>query len=101
MPSRQKKRASSGNRIGMIVIGLVVGLLIVVLLAQSIRLKKKIAQFQASNTLLAEQIQEEKDRSSELENLPDYVRSDGYIEKMAREKFGLVYEDEIIFKPEQ
>ena len=101
MSSRQKRKASSGNRIGMIFIGTVVGLLIVVMFVQRERLKKKIAQYQAANTVLTEQIQEEKDRSEELENLPDYVRSDGYIEKIAREKFGLVYEDEIIFKPEQ
>ncbi len=101
MASRQKKKASSGNRAGMVVIGAVVTLLIAVLLVQSNRLKKKIDQYQASNTVLAEQIQEEKERSAELENLPDYVRSNEYIEKVAREKFGLVYEDEIIFKPEQ
>ena len=60
MSSRQKRKASSGNRIGMIFIGTVVGLLIVVMFIQRGRLKKKIAQYQAANTVLTEQIQEEK-----------------------------------------
>ncbi len=101
MASGQKKKVSSGNRVGMIVIGVVVGMLIAILLFRSSQLQKKIARFETSNTALAEQIREEQDRSKSLEDLPGYVRSDEYIEKVAREKFGLVYEDEIIFKPEK
>ncbi len=101
MSSRQKRRASSGNRIGMAVIATVVCLLIGVLLVQSFRLKKKISTYQAATVSLGEQIQEEKDRAEELERLPAYISSPEYIEKAAREKFGLVYEDEIIFKPQE
>ena len=101
MATTGKKRASGGNRAGMAVIGSIVCLLILVLLMQSIKLKKKIVSYQTSNASLVEQIQEEKDRTAEIEKLPEYIKSDVYIEKAAREKFGLVYEDEIIFKPEE
>ena len=37
----------------------------------------------------------------EIENLKDYVNSTEFIEKVARDKLGLVYEDEIIFKAEE
>ena len=94
MASRQRKRASAGNRAGMGVIAVVVTLLIVVLLMQSAKISRKISAFEASNASLETRIQEEKDRSEELKTLPDYVESDEYIEKAAREKFGLVYEDE-------
>ena len=99
MAGRKRQKASAGNRAGMSVIALVVLVLITVLLVQSIRIQNKITAFNASNTQLESLIQEEKDRSVELEKLPAYIESDDYIEKAAREKFGLVYEDEIIFKP--
>ena len=37
----------------------------------------------------------------EIEKLKDYVNSKEFIEKMAREKLGLVYRNEIIFKAAQ
>ena len=37
----------------------------------------------------------------EIEKLKDYVNSKEFIEKMAREKLGLVYRNEIIFKATQ
>ena len=40
--------------------------------------------------------QEKKD----LEQFKEYVKTDEYAEKIAREKFGLVYKGEIIFEPE-
>ena len=40
-------------------------------------------------------------RAGEIENLKDYVNSTEYIEKIARDKLGLVYEDEILFKAEE
>ena len=47
-----------------------------------------------------EQIQAQKERSTELDALPAYIESDEYIEKVAREKFGLIYPDETVIKPE-
>lgn len=36
-----------------------------------------------------------------LEDFREYVTTDEYAEEVAREKFGLVYKDEIIFEPEE
>lgn len=40
----------------------------------------------------------EEARVEELKELKAYIQTDEYIEEMAREKLGLVYKDEIIFK---
>ncbi len=40
-------------------------------------------------------------REEELDNLKIYIQTKKFIEDMAREKFGLVYENEIIFQPNQ
>ena len=37
-------------------------------------------------------------RSAQIDDLEDYVGTDEYVEEVAREKFGLVHENEIIFE---
>ena len=39
-------------------------------------------------------------RADYIENMKDYIDSPEYIEKIARDKLGLVYKDEILFKAE-
>ena len=41
------------------------------------------------------------ERKAELEEYEKYVQTKKYVEEVAREKLGLVYENEIIFKPEK
>lgn len=101
MAKRQKRRASSSNRRGMAGIALVVMVLLAVLLYQSRELRIKNASYTNQIASLEDQIALEEARARELEKLPEIVESDEYIEKTAREKFGLVYEDEIIFKAAQ
>ena len=98
MANRRKKRASRSNRLGMAGIALVVAVLLVVLLSQSHKLETKNSAYKEQIAQLEEQIALEEARAGELEKLPEIVESMEYIEKTAREKFGLVYEDEIIFK---
>ena len=47
---------------------------------------------------LSSQIQDEKDRADELEELQKYTGTKKYIEEIAKDKLGLVYDNEIIFK---
>jgi cell division protein DivIC len=47
---------------------------------------------------LNQQIEDEQERKTSLEEKSDYLNSDAYIEDLAREKLGLVYDNEIIFK---
>ncbi len=101
MSVRTKKKASTSNRFGMAVIAAIVALLLAVMLMQSYKLNTKIITYRASNQSLQEQIKLENDRAGELEKLPEYIQSDEYIEKIAREKFGLVYPDETVFEAQQ
>lgn len=41
-----------------------------------------------------------KEEQKDIEDLKEYVNSKEYIEDMAREKLGLVYENEVIFESE-
>lgn len=98
MAKKRGRRASSSNRRGMAGIAVVVMMLLTVLLYQSHRLEEKNVGFQQQISQLNDQIALEEARAEEIEKLPEYVNSDEYIEKTAREKFGLVYQDEIIFR---
>ena len=97
----RKMRPSKGNRCGMYVIAAIVMVLLVGLLVQSQELGASNKQYEAKKAELQQQIQDEEVRAGEIENLKDYVDSTEYIEKIAREKLGLVYEDETIFKAEE
>ena len=49
---------------------------------------------------LEKQQKELEQEKKDLEQFKEYVKTDEYAEKIAREKFGLVYKGEIIFEPE-
>ncbi|MDR1701115.1 MAG: septum formation initiator family protein [Lachnoclostridium sp.] len=50
---------------------------------------------------LKEKMQKLQEEKKEIEAKAAYVQTPQYIEDMAREKLGLVYEDEIIFEPKE
>ena len=96
----RSRRPRKSNRRGMFAIAAIVMVLLVGLLVQSQELAVSNKQYEAKKAELEQQIKDEEIRAGEIENLKDYVNSTEYIEKIAREKLGLVYEDETIFKAE-
>lgn len=98
--ARRRRRPSRSNRRGMAAIAAVVMVLLVGLLVQSQRLSAQNTRYAEQKTVLEQQIKDEEMRAGEIENLKDYVNSEEYIEKIARDKLGLVYKDEILFKAE-
>ncbi len=93
----RKKRQ---NRLGMILVTLVVIMLFVVILVKSIDLKEKKAAYDEKEIALEQQIEDEKARTDELIEYEKYTKTAKYVEEIAKEKLGLVYEDEIIFESE-
>ncbi|NLL00380.1 MAG: septum formation initiator family protein [Clostridiales bacterium] len=65
-----------------------------------IKLEDKKRQLDITMKNLEAQINKEKERATDIRNLEAYVQTKKYIEQIAREKLGLVYEYEIIFKEE-
>lgn len=84
----------------MVAIAAVVTVLLVGLLVQSQKLSTQNEQYAVQKADLEQQLKDEELRAEEIENLKDYVNSAEYIEKIARDKLGLVYKDEILFKAE-
>ena len=64
----------------------------------SLQLKQKNQTYQNREAALEKQIADETERSKEIEDLETYTETKKYVEDVAKEKLGLVYEDEILFK---
>ena len=96
----KRRRPSRSNRRGMFAIAAVVMVLLVGLLVQSQKLSAQNVKYAEKKANLEQQIKDEEMRADDIENMKDYIDSPEYIEKIAREKLGLVYKDEILFKAE-
>lgn len=94
-----RRRYKKGTGIGIIVF--VVLILFGIIAFKKIDLEKRSVQAKQKIELLNAQIAEEEERSEEIKNLEAYVQTKRYIEDVAREKLGLVYEDEIILQQEE
>lgn len=100
MGKKKRKRSSKYNKIAMIGICFVVCVMLLLLFIEGKSVQKKIEANDARQQELTEQIEEEKERTEEIEKMQDYMQSDEYTEKIAKEKIGLLKENEIIFKEE-
>lgn len=86
------------NRLSMFLVTMVVVMIIAVVSISSINLKAKSKEQQKIIEQLDEQIAEEEKRSEEIEEYRKYTQTKKYAEDVAKEKLGLVYEGEILFK---
>ena len=88
------------NKFAMVLVSLVLLMLIVAVSVRKNELEGKQAAYAQEELELQKKIQEEEARSEELEEYKKYTQTQKYIEDVAKEKLGLVYEDEILFKEE-
>ena len=91
-------RRRNQNKFSMFLVSLVVVLIMIVVAVKSVELQQKIDAKAKEEQQLDDQIAAEERRAKEIEAFGKEVQTKGYIEDVAREKLGLVYEDEIMFK---
>lgn len=94
---RQKKKE---NRLGMLMVTITVLMLLIVVSVKSVQLYQKLEANQARIAQLQLQLEAEEARTAEIEEYGKYTKTKKYVEEVAKDKLGLVYEDEIIFMPE-
>ena len=102
---KSKKRRSNqkiaNNYLGMAAIVIVVLILLVGLTMQSNNLKARIAVYDAKAAALKQSIEDEQDRTKEIDEQKEYMQTDEYIAEVARDKLGLVKGNEIVFEEEK
>ena len=79
---------------------LAIVMIVAVVGINSISLKQKQAKYIAREQELQQQIDAETARSEQLKELETYTKTKKYAEEVAKDKLGLVYEGEILFKDE-
>lgn len=95
-PKRKEKRKN-----GLKIIAVAVFVLFAVITYSRIQLLEEKRALEKQKSELEEQLQNEQERSAELEDHRAYMQTVRYIEEIAREVLGLVYPDETILRPEE
>ncbi len=75
-------------------------LLIAVVGVKSNELRQQRDLYTQKQTQLEEQIAREMERSEEIAEYEKYTHTKAYVEDIARNKLGLVYEGELLFRDE-
>ena len=101
MARRIAYRKKRQNRTGMLLVTMVVLMMLVVVTVKSVELRGKKEAYEQKEMALQEEIDAEKLRTEEIEEYGKYTQTKKYVEELAKDKLGLVYEGEIIFKDEK
>jgi cell division protein DivIC len=91
-------KSKNENQLGMVTAFLAIMTLTIVVGVNSITLNQKDKTYEAREQELLAQIADEDARTIELEELATYTKTKKYAEEVAKDKLGLVYENEIIFQ---
>jgi cell division protein FtsB len=89
------------NRLGMMLVSIVVLMMCLVMLVSMVSLKKKRDGYLEREQSLQQQIDAETQRAEELKEYEKYTKTAAYVEEVAKDKLGLVYEDEVVFQAEE
>ena len=73
-------------------------MMLIVVAIKSLELRQKLVAYQEKEQLLMEQIEQEKVREKEIEEYEKYTQTKKYIEEVAKDKLGLVHDNEIIYR---
>lgn len=90
-------RARNENRFGLAVVILAIFTVTVVVGIHSFSLRAKEEKYAAREQELTQLIEQENLRTEELKEFETYTKTKKYAEEVAKDKLGLVYENEIIF----
>ena len=93
MSRRRRKNSTGALSVMVIVIAF-----LMVMTIQIGRLKEKDAAYAAQEKELQQQYGGEQARAEKIDETAAYMKSNEYIEDVAKSKLGLAYENEIIFK---
>lgn len=99
--SRVAYRKRHQNRFSMFLVTLIVVLIMVIVWMKSLELRQKIDSYTAREALLNAQIAAEEARAQEIEEYGKYTQTKAFVEEVAKDKLGLVYEGEILFKEDR
>ncbi|WP_027430954.1 FtsB family cell division protein [Lachnospira multipara] len=96
---RKRQRWSTKLALGAAVAVLVMFALL--LINNQMNLNAKNRELESQINEVQSQVDEETQRASDLEDYQEYIQSKKFVEEIAKNKFGLICPDEIIFKADE
>ncbi|MCM1327038.1 MAG: septum formation initiator family protein [Bacteroidales bacterium] len=93
-------RSRRQNRFSMFMVMLIVAMIMIAVAVRSVGLRQKIKEKTLEEEALKAQITQEEARSEEIDQYGIYTQTKAFFEEVAKNKLGLVYEGEIVFKEE-
>lgn len=94
-------RKRKQNRFSVFLVVTVVMLITVAVAMGSAELKARQADLDDTIKELQTKIEAEEDRAKEIEQYEKYTHTKSYVEEVAKDKLGLVYDGEILFKEDK
>ena len=91
----KRKKNNSAGRISFLCIGIFLAL---VLSVQMVRLYQKNEALVQTEQTKQNELNEQQEKQKELQEQEQYTQSNEYKEKVAKDKLGLVYDNETIFR---
>jgi len=101
MRRRAAFRREKSHNAGMLGVLGVLLMVFVTVGVSSVSLINKNNSLEERRVALVEEIEKQQAYTQELEQLKKYTKTKKYAEEVAKQKLGLVYSDEIVFKPEE
>lgn len=98
--TKRRKSLALQHKLSVLLISCVIVMLAVILSVGSISLHEKNKNYKAQEAELEAQLAKEEARAEEIDELEEYVGTDEYVEDVAKEKLGLIYPNEILFRAE-
>ena len=95
---KSTKTNKTHDRLGMLGITITVLIMLGIMMGKSRALSEVLASYDAREEALLERLEQEQDRTVQIELLRDYMQTDEYAEQVARERLGLVKDNEIVFE---
>ena len=89
------------NRTGIILITAVLAMMMIVVGVQTFQLRQQQKEYEKEAQYYLELIAQEEARSLEIAEFEKYTHTTAYVEEIAKLKFGLVNDGEILFIAEQ
>lgn len=96
-----RKNRQFSIRFELILLIVIMALAAYLILAKTRELETRKQDAIAKEQMLEKQIREEQSRTEELKEKKTYVKTDEYIEEVARDKLGLINPDEVLFKEKE
>ncbi|MDO4188814.1 MAG: septum formation initiator family protein [Lachnospiraceae bacterium] len=98
MSRRVEFRTKKNSHFGMVTVLILVAMFCSIIGIKSISLRSKRDEYNKRIEALEKQIAKEEERKKDLEEYEKYTKTVKYVEEVAKDKLGLVYEDEIVFE---